>query len=92
MVYSGGLYIDSAGSDIHVTDDIETGWDSTIDAAQTLADISPIVHDQVAAIAVKSTDTSVIKIIWHNFAYDNKKIPSITPDARSHAYIKALEE
>ena len=92
LIYSGGLYIDSAGSDIHVTDDIETGWDSTIDAAQTLADISPIVHDQVAAIAVKSTDTSVIKIIWHNFAYDNKKIPSITPDSRSHAYIKALEE
>ena len=92
MIYSSGLYVDSADSAIHVTDDIETGWGSTIDAAQTLADISPVAHDQVAALAVKSTDTSVIKIIWHNFAYDNKKIPSIMPDARSHAYIKALEE
>lgn len=92
MIYSSGLYVDSADSAIHVTDDIETGWDSTISAAQTIADISPVVHDQVAALAIKSTDTSVIKIIWHNFAYDNKKIPNITPDARSHAYIKALEE
>lgn len=92
MIYSSGLYVDSADSAIHVTDDIETGWDSTISAAQTIADISPVVHDQVAALAIKSTDTSVVKIIWHNFAYDNKKIPSITPDARSHAYIKALEE
>lgn len=92
MIYSDGLYIDSAGSAVHVTDDIETGWDSTINVEQTLADISPAIHDQVSAMAVKSTGGSVVKIIWHNFAYDNKKIPNITPDARSHAYIKSLEE
>lgn len=30
--------------------------------------------------------------IYRDFTYDAKKIPTITPDSRSHAYIKALEE
>ena len=30
--------------------------------------------------------------IYRDFTYDAKKIPTITPDSRSHAYIKAVEE
>lgn len=29
---------------------------------------------------------------YRDFTYDAKKIPTITPDSRSHAYIKAVEE
>jgi hypothetical protein len=30
--------------------------------------------------------------VYRDFTYDAKKIPTITPDNRSHAYIKAMEE
>lgn len=30
--------------------------------------------------------------VYRDFTYDAKKIPTITPDNRSHAYIKAVEE
>lgn len=30
--------------------------------------------------------------VYRDFTYDAKKIPTITPDSRSHAYIKAVEE
>lgn len=42
------------------------------------------------AIAVCSY--SATTVVHQDFTYKNKKIPSITPDSRSHAYIKALEE
>nr|DAO39284.1 MAG TPA: short tail fiber protein [Bacteriophage sp.] len=32
------------------------------------------------------------KNVYRDFTYDAKKIPTITPDSRSHAYIKAVEE
>lgn len=31
-------------------------------------------------------------VTYQDFTYSKKKIPNITPDSRSHAYIKALEE
>lgn len=31
-------------------------------------------------------------IMYHDFAYGDKKIPTVAPGLRSHAYIKALEE
>lgn len=43
----------------------------------------------VGAIESNGADT---RNIYRDFAYDAKKIPKITPDSRSHAYIKALEE
>lgn len=43
----------------------------------------------VGAIESNGSDT---RNIYRDFTYDAKKIPKITPDSRSHAYIKALEE
>lgn len=42
------------------------------------------------AIAICSY--SLTSVVHQDFTYKNKKIPNITPDSRSHAYIKALEE
>lgn len=41
--------------------------------------------------ALKSQGASSVNI-YRDFTYDAKKIPTITPDSRSHAYIKAVEE
>lgn len=45
----------------------------------------------VAAIVDNSEDTQV-KFLKRDFSYSAKRIPKITPDGRSYAYIKALEE
>lgn len=42
------------------------------------------------AIAICSS--SLTSVVHQDFTYKNKKIPAITPDNRSKAYIKALEE
>ena len=41
--------------------------------------------------ALESQGVSSVNI-YRDFTYDAKKIPTITPDSRSHAYIKAVEE
>ena len=45
----------------------------------------------VAGIVDTSLDEQ-IKILKRDFSYSAKRIPNITPDGRSYAYIKALEE
>lgn len=45
----------------------------------------------VAGIVDTSSDAQV-KILKRDFSYSAKRIPKITPDGRSYAYIKALEE
>lgn len=45
----------------------------------------------VAGIVDTSSDEQ-IKILRRDFSYSAKRIPNITPDGRSYAYIKALEE
>lgn len=45
----------------------------------------------VAGIVDTSSDVQV-KILKRDFSYSAKRIPRITPDGRSYAYIKALEE
>ena len=42
------------------------------------------------AIAILSEDGS--SVVYQDFTHSKKKIPNITPDSRSKAYIKALEE
>ena len=41
--------------------------------------------------SLKSSGTTT-QNVYRDFTYDAKKIPTITPDSRSHAYIKAVEE
>ena len=45
----------------------------------------------VSAIVDNSEDVQV-KLLTRDFSYSAKRIPKITPDGRSYAYIKALEE
>lgn len=75
---------------IKITEDIEQGWDYTVPLS-TAAGNQPVAAGTIVRIPC-SSNGAVVKDIMHNFAYDNKKIPNITTDARSKAYIKALEE
>lgn len=69
---------------------VEQGWDYTT-TLTLAAENYPVAVGTVVRIPCSSANAAV-KDIVHNFAYDNKKIPNITTDARSGAYIKALEE
>lgn len=85
-----GQIVGAKESTVCVSEDIEQGWDYTT-VLGTVAENQPATAGTVARVPCSSNGATV-KDILHNFAFDNKKIPSITPDARSHAYIKALEE
>lgn len=78
------------GTSVYVSEDITQGWDYTTTLSAS-AGGQPAAAGTVVRIPGTSANTAV-KDILHNFAYDNKKIPAITTDTRSKAYIKALEE
>lgn len=78
------------GTSVYVSEDITQGWDYTTTLPAS-AGGQPAAAGTVVRIPGTSANTAV-KDILHNFAYDNKKIPTITTDTRSKAYIKALEE
>ena len=71
------------------TDDLTQGFLS-IDAP---TDVNTFAGNGSGLIvgALKSQGASSVNI-YRDFTYDAKKIPTITPDSRSHAYIKAVEE
>ena len=50
------------------------------------------INGSVVAGIVDTTEDVQIKILKRDFSYSAKRIPNITPDGRSYAYIKALEE
>ena len=50
------------------------------------------INGSVVAGIVDTTEDVQIKILKRDFSYSAKRIPRITPDGRSYAYIKALEE
>nr|DAH25890.1 MAG TPA: LONG TAIL FIBER PROTEIN P37 PROTEIN, FIBER PROTEIN.2A [Caudoviricetes sp.] len=79
-----------AGTSVYVSEDITQGWDYTTTLSAS-AGGQPAAAGTVVRIPGASANTAV-KDILHDFAYDNKKIPTITTDTRSKAYIKALEE
>lgn len=78
------------GTSVYVSEDITQGWDYTTTLPAS-AGGQPAAAGTVVRIPGASANTAV-KDILHNFAYDNKKIPTIATDTRSKAYIKALEE
>lgn len=72
-------------------------WICIIDAGST--DVQIVSSDTPTAneFAVHGNTIAVcsynyISILHQDFTHSKKKIPNITPDSRSHAYIKALEE
>ena len=78
------------GTSVYVSEDITQGWDYTTTLTAS-AGGQPAAAGTVVMIPCSSANATV-KDILHDFAYDNKKIPAITTDTRSKAYIKALEE
>lgn len=74
---------------IMITDDITQGF--TVVEADTYVDSLSGNNAGLIVGACRSGSGSV-RNIWHDFSHANKKIPNITPDSRSHAYIKAAEE
>lgn len=79
----------SATSKLLYTDDLTQGFLSV----DTDANVNTFAGNDSGLIvgALESQGTSSVNI-YRDFTYDAKKIPTITPDSRSHAYIKALEE
>lgn len=71
------------------TDDLTQGFLSV----DTDANVNTFAGNNSGLIvgALESQGTSSIDI-YRDFTYEAKKIPTITPDSRSHAYIKAVEE
>ena len=84
-----GQLVAVRGSTVSVTEDIEQGWDYT--TTLSAEGKQPVAVGTIVRIPLSSNGATV-KDVLHNFAYDNKKIPNIATDARSKAYIKALEE
>ena len=84
-----GQLVAVRGSTVNVTEDIEQGWDYT--TTLSAEGKQPVAVGTIVRIPLSSNGATV-KDVLHNFAYDNKKIPAITTDTRSKAYIKALEE
>lgn len=71
------------------TDDLTQGFMSV----DTDANVNTFAGNDSGLIvgALESQGASSIDV-YRDFTYDAKKIPTITPDNRSHAYIKAVEE
>lgn len=62
------------------------------DAQTVMSDVSirDVFAHSASAIAICSSDLT--SIVHQDFTHSKKKLPSISPDSRSKAYIKALEE
>lgn len=100
QMYSGASDDDHA-SNLQLVAGILCAWDSGIitlfDAdgitVQTVTPSSPLAERRAcheSTIAILSSNDAYV--LHQDFAHSKKKIPSITPDSRSKAYIKALEE
>lgn len=77
-------------STVKVAENIEQGWDFSVSLPKAIGNY-PVAVGTIVRLPYKSQGT-IVQDGVHDFAYDNKKIPAITPDSRSKAYIKALEE
>lgn len=90
MLFTGSVYVDAESQQINIAETIDGEWDATISLQQQTAAFPVTDNNQRVAVALVSA--GAVSQTSHNFAYDNKKIPNITTDSRSKAYIKALEE
>lgn len=77
-------------STVKVAENIEQGWDFSASLPKAIGNY-PVAVGTIVRLPYKSQGT-IVQDGVHDFAYDNKKIPNITTDSRSGAYIKALEE
>lgn len=89
IMFDGFIAGTDAGQKVAISDDITTGF--------VFVDVDYALSPQLAGhgtLLVGACDSAntVMRNVYHDYAYDSKRIPNITPDSRSHAYIKAVEE
>ena len=89
-VCTGNLFVlySPTNSKLFISDDLSSGFQS-VDVSGTVRELAAN-GDIIAGATLSSGSTA--GIVTHNFGSDSKRIPNITPDAHSAAYIKALEE
>lgn len=86
----GESWIIYTSTTIYTSNAPAAGFQS-VAAQQALTDLASYNNIAVGAVLAEENDLTVSNM-QHDFTYDNKKIPAITPDAYSYAYIKAMEE
>lgn len=89
IMFDGFIAGTSTNQKVAISDDITTGF--------VFANVGYTLSSQLAGhgtLLIGACDSAgtVMRNVYHDYAYDSKRIPNITPDARSHAYIKAMEE
>lgn len=85
--YVNGIWIVPGDEKLLLSDDLSSGFT----AIDTTGSVTTIASTGNLAVAALASNTAMYNLM-HDFTYDAKKIPNITPDSRSHAYIKAAEE
>lgn len=89
IMFDGFIAGTGAGQKVAISDDITTGF-VFVDVGYKLS--SQLAGHGTLLIGACDSAGTVMRNVYHDYASDSKKIPNITPDARSHAYIKAMEE
>ena len=88
LIAFDGFFAGAGGTSIQISDDIAAGFIS-VDVGYEVTSLAG--NGNFLIGSCKSTST-VMRNVYHDYTYDSKRIPNITPDVRSHAYIKAVEE
>lgn len=88
LIAFDGFFAGASGTSIQISDDIAAGFIS-VDVGYEVTSLAG--NGNFLIGSCKSTAT-VMRNVYHDYTYDSKRIPNITPDVRSHAYIKAVEE
>ena len=89
IMFDGFIAGTSTNQKVAISDDITTGF--------VFANVGYPLSSQLAGhgtLLIGACDSAgtVMRNVYHDYSYDSKRIPNITPDVRSHAYIKAVEE
>lgn len=89
IMFDGFIAGTGAGQKVAISDDITTGF-VFVDVGYKLS--SQLAGHGTLLIGACDSAGTVMRNVYHDYSYDSKRIPNITPDVRSHAYIKAVEE
>ena len=89
IMFDGFIAGTSANQKVAISDDIAAGF-VFVDVGYALS--SQLAGHGALLIGACNSTGTVMRNVYHDYSYDSKRIPNITPDVRSHAYIKAVEE
>lgn len=89
IMFDGFIAGTSANQKVAISDDIAAGF-VFVDVGYALS--SQLAGHGTLLIGACDSTGTVMRNVYHDYSYNSKRIPNITPDVRSHAYIKAVEE